>query len=95
MVNEGGFVTLFSIATGATLRILPLAAGGFGAAVTADDIHLYITEPDIGIVQIVNLQSRKMQGAMNVGGQPRRIAFNSNGKLGVVANQDGYITFIK
>ena len=36
-----------------------------------------------------------MQGAINVGGQPRRVAFNSNGKLGVVANQDGYITFIK
>ena len=95
VVNELGYVTLFSTATGANLRVLTLAAGGFGAAVTADDIHLYITEPDIGIVQIVNLQSRKMQGAINVGGQPRRVAFNSNGKLGVVANQDGYITFIK
>jgi YVTN family beta-propeller protein len=95
VVNELGYVSLFSTATGATLRILSLAAGGFGAAVTADDIHLYITEPDIGIVQIVNLQSRKIQGAINVGGQPRRLAFNSTGKLGVVANQDGYITFIK
>ena len=95
VVNESGYVSLFSTVTGATLGILPLTAGGFGAAVTADDNHLYITEPDIGIVQIVNLQSRKMQGAINVGGQPRRIAFNSTGKLGVVANQDGYITFIK
>ena len=95
VVNELGYVSLFSTATGATLKILTLAAGGFGAAVTADDIHLYITEPDIGIVQIVNLQNRKMQGTINVGGQPRRLAFNSTGKLGVVANQDGYITFIK
>ncbi|HLB09128.1 MAG TPA: beta-propeller fold lactonase family protein [Gemmatimonadaceae bacterium] len=95
VVNESGYVTLFSTATGAILRILTLAAGGFGAAVTADDVHLYITEPDIGIVQIVNLQNRKMQGAINVGGQPRRVAFNSTGKVGVVANQDGYITFIK
>ncbi len=95
VVNEGGFVTLFSIATGATLRTLPLAAGGFGAAVTADDVHLYITEPAIGIVQVVNLQNRKMQGSINVGGEPRRVAFNSTGKVGVVANQGGYITFIK
>ncbi len=95
VVNEGGFVTLFSIATGATLRTLPLAAGGFGAAVTADDVHLYITEPAIGIVQVVNLQNRKMQGSINVGGEPRRIAFNSTGKVGVVANLAGYITFIK
>ncbi len=95
VVNELGYVSLFSTATGATLKILTLAAGGFGAAVTADDIHLYITEPDIGNVEIVNLQSRKMQGAINVGGQPRRVAFNSSGKLGVIANQAGYITFIK
>lgn len=95
VVNEFGFVTLFSTATGATLATLPLAAGGFGAAVTPDDNHLYITEPDIGIVQIVNLQNRKMQGSINVGGEPRRIAFSATGKVGVVANHAGYISFIK
>ena len=95
VVNEAGYVTLFSTSTGATLATLPLAAGGFGAAVTPDDNHLYLTEPSAGVVQIVNLQNRKMKGTINVGGSPRRIAFSSTGRVGVVANQAGYITFIK
>lgn len=95
VVNENGYVSLFSVSTGATLATLPLTAGGFGAAVTPDDNHLYLTEPSAGVVQIVNLQNRKMKGSISVGGQPRRIAFSSTGKVAVVANQDGYITFIK
>jgi YVTN family beta-propeller protein len=95
VVNESGFVTLFSVSTGATLVTLPLTAGGFGAAVTPDDNHLYIAEPNGGVVQVVNLQNRTMKSTINVGGQPRRIAFSSTGRVGVVTNQDGYITFIK
>lgn len=95
VVNEGGYVTLFSVSTGAVLATLPLTAGGFGAAVTPDDNHLYIAEPNGGVVQVVNLQNRQMKSTINVGGQPRRIAFSSQGKVGVVTNQAGYITFIK
>jgi YVTN family beta-propeller protein len=95
VVNEAGFVTLFSIATGTTLATLPLTAGGFGAAVTPDDNHLYIAEPNGGIVQVVNLQNRQMKFTINVGGQPRRVAFSATGRVGVVTNQNGYISFIK
>jgi YVTN family beta-propeller protein len=95
VVNEGGYVTLFSTSTGATLATLPLIAGGFGAAVTPDDNHLYIAEPNGAVVQVVNLQNRKMSSTIKVGGSPRRIAFSSSGKVGVVTNQAGYITFIK
>ena len=95
VANENGFVTLFSTTTGAVLATLPLAGGGFGAAVTPDDNHLYIAEPGPGLVQLIDLQNRKLKSTINVGGSPRRIAFSSQGKVGVVTNQAGYISFIK
>ena len=95
VVNEGAFVSLFDIASGALITTLPLTAGGFGAAVTPDDNHLYLTEPSAGIVQIVNLKMRKLKGTINVGGNPRRVAFSSTGTMGVVTNLNGYLSFIQ
>jgi YVTN family beta-propeller protein len=94
VVNEGGFVSLFDIASGALITTLPLTAGGFGAGVTPDDNHLYVTEPDAGIVQVINLKTRALKGTINVGGNPRRVAFSSTGKMGVVTNLAGYLSFI-
>jgi YVTN family beta-propeller protein len=95
VVNEAGFVSLFDIATGTLITTLPLTAGGFGAAVTPDDNHLYLTEPDAGIVQIVNLKTRALKGTINVGGNPRRVAFSATGNMGVVTNLNGYLSFIQ
>lgn len=72
-----------------------LLVGGFGTAVTPDNNHLYLTEPSAGIVQIVNLKKRKLKGTINVGGNPRRVAFSATGDMGVVTNLNGYLSFIQ
>jgi YVTN family beta-propeller protein len=95
VVNENGFVSLFDIASGAPISTLPLDAGGFGAAVTPDDNNLYLTEPNAGIVQIVDLKARALASTISVGGNPRRVAFSSKGDMGVVTNLNGYLSFIK
>jgi YVTN family beta-propeller protein len=95
VVNENAYVSLFDIASGALITTLPLTAGGFGTGVTPDDNHLYLTEPSAGIVQIVNLKTRKLKGTINVGGNPRRVAFSSTGNMGVVTNLSGYLSFIQ
>ena len=95
VVNEGGYVSLFNIASGALIGNLPLDAGGFGAAVTPDDNHLYLTEPGAGLVQIVDLKTRALKSTISVGGNPRRVAFSSKGDMGVVTNLYGYLSFIK
>ena len=95
VVNEGGYVSLYTIATGALIGNLPLDAGGFGAAVTPDDNNLYLTEPGAGLVQIVDLKARALKTTINVGGNPRRVAFSSKGDMGVVTNLYGYLSFIK
>jgi YVTN family beta-propeller protein len=95
VVNEAGYVSLFDIASGALISTLSLNAGGFGAAVTPDDNNLYLTEPNAGLVQIVDLKARALKTTISVGGNPRRIAFSSKGDVGVVTNLDGYLSFIK
>jgi YVTN family beta-propeller protein len=95
VVNEGGFVSLFKVASGALITTLPLTAGGFGTGVSPDDNHLYVSEPSAGIVQVVNLVTRAIGKTISVGGEPRRIAFNPSGKIAIVTNAQDYLSFIK
>lgn len=95
VANEGGYVSLFKVSTGALITTLPLTAGGFGTAVSPDDNHLYVGELSAGIVQIVNLVTHTVLKSITVGGSPRPIAFNPTGKIAIVANDQGYISFIK
>jgi len=46
-------------------------------------------------VQVFNLQQRRISGSLNVGGDPRRLAFSAQGKIGAVTNTAGYLTFVK
>jgi hypothetical protein len=64
--------------------------------VTPDDKEAWITFPLSGKLQIFNLVSRKIRGTLDVGGEPRRIAFSDQGNIGAVTNYSGgYITFVK
>jgi hypothetical protein len=47
------------------------------------------------LVQIFSLQTRKLSRQINVGGEPRRIAFSQQGKIGAISNMAGYITFVR
>jgi len=46
-------------------------------------------------VQVFNLQSHHLAQTINVGGNPRRIAFSQQGHIGAVANLNGYITLVR
>jgi hypothetical protein len=48
-----------------------------------------------GQVKIFNLQSRRLSQTLQVDGYPRRIAFSQQGHIGAIANQAGYITFVR
>jgi DNA-binding beta-propeller fold protein YncE len=63
--------------------------------VTPDDHEAWITLPLDGKVQVLNLQSRKVSRTMDVGGEPRRVAFSQLGKIGAITNMGGYLTFVR
>jgi YVTN family beta-propeller protein len=95
VANEAGYLNDIDLFTGQIGTQIPLVGGGFGVGVTPDDHEAWIAIPFSGKVQIFNLQLRRITGSLDVGGEPRRIAFSDQGKIGAVTNIAGYLTFVK
>jgi DNA-binding beta-propeller fold protein YncE len=92
VANEyGGGLGVFSLATGQKVQTVPLAAGGFGLAVTGS----LIVVAEGGRVEIFDRASRVLLSTVLVGGTPRRPAINAAGNLIVVPNEDGFVSFIQ
>ena len=95
VANEAGWVDVINLATGTVVARITLAGGGFGAALSPDQVHLYVSVPSAGVVQVVNTQSRRIIHTIAVGGRPRRIAFSYHGGIAVVANEAGSVDFVR
>jgi len=95
VANEAGYLNDIDLTNGQIGSSIPLTGGAFGIGVTPDDNQAYIAIPNAGVVQIFNLQQKKLQGSLNVGGNPRRIAFSQAGKIGAVTNANGFLTFVR
>jgi YVTN family beta-propeller protein len=95
VANEAGVLNEVDLFTGVSAPDIPLAGGGFGVGVTPDDGEAYVAEPGNGLVEIFSLQSRRLSRQINVGGEPRRIAFSQQGKIGAISNMAGFITFVR
>jgi YVTN family beta-propeller protein len=95
VANEEGYLNDIDLTTGQAGNQIPLAGGGFGVGVTPDDHEAWIAIPGAGQVQVFNLQQRRITGSLNVGGDPRRLAFSAQGKIGAITNAAGYVTFVK
>lgn len=94
VANEAGYLNEIDLLTGNSLPTIQLQGGGFGVGVTPDDGQAYVTLPSTGLVQVFSLQTRKLTKTINVGGNPRRVAFSQQGRVGAITNQAGYITFV-
>src|SRR5881628_1989534 len=77
--NESGYLNEIDLQSGQQAASIPLAGGAFGIGVTPDDNQAYVDMPGVGLVQIFNLQSRRLAQTIDVGGTPRRIAFSQQG----------------
>ena len=55
----------------------------------------YVTIPNAGVVQIFSLQKGTLSATLNVGGNPRRVAFSQQGRIGAITNASGYISFVR
>jgi YVTN family beta-propeller protein/YD repeat-containing protein len=95
VANENAYLSEIDLASGVAAAPIPIAGVGFGVGVTPDDNQAWITLPLAGKVQIFNLTQRKIIGTLQVGGEPRRVAFSSQGKLGAITDPQGSITFVR
>ena len=95
VANEAGWLDVYSLEDGTRLARLALAGGGFGLATSPDEQHLYVSLPNAGLVQIVNIPTRAIAHTITVGGVPRRIAFTRHGGVAVIPNEAGYVSFVR
>ena len=95
VANEAGYLNEIDLQTGQQAPTIPLAGGGFGVGITPDENQAYVSIPSQGLVQIFNLQARRLAQTLAVGGEPRRLAFSQQGHIGAIANLRGYVTFVR
>ena len=95
VANEAGWLDVYDLTSGNNVARVPLAAGGFGVALSPDLMHLYVSLPAAGKVQVVNTASRTIIHTIETGGRPRRIAFDYHGAIAVVANEAGSVDFVR
>lgn len=95
VANESGWLDIYSLAGGELVEKVPLAGGGFGMALSPDQAHLYVSLAQAGRLQVVNIPARRVIHTFELGGVPRRIAFTRHGGIAVVANEGGWVDFIR
>lgn len=95
VANEAGYMNDIDLTTGQSAQPIPLQGGGFGLGVTPDDGEAYVTIPNAGVVQIFSLQNGTLTATLNVGGNPRRVAFSQQGHIGAITNTAGYLSFVR
>jgi DNA-binding beta-propeller fold protein YncE len=92
--GEDGDYIVLNLETGAEVARVALGAGGFGLAVTPDQAQVWITAPAAGRVVVLGRASRTIRSTIDVGGTPRRLAFDQTGTLAAIADEAGTIRFV-
>ena len=88
-------VDVFSLVTGAKLASIPVAGDAWGMAMTPDQSQLYVGLLFQGEVAVIDRATRTVAQRIATGGIPRRIVFDQAGTVAVVANEQGYVTYIR
>ena len=88
-------VDVFSLGTGAKLASIPVGGNAWGMAMTPDQSQLYVSLLSQGEVAVIERATRTVVQRIATGGTPRRIVFNQAGTIAVVANEGGYVTYIR
>jgi YVTN family beta-propeller protein len=94
VANESGPLEVRSTSTLAVQSLVGAASGAFGAALSPDNTLLFVSQSSAGTVVVLDRATLFVIKTFT-GGSPRRIAFNRTGTTVVIANEAGYVTFIK
>jgi YVTN family beta-propeller protein len=95
IANEfSNVVHVIKLPTG-TFTNIPLAGGGEGLALGNSGNDIYVGLVFNGYVQVIDRRSAETIRLIAVGGIPREIALDYNGKDVLVSNEAGWIDFIR
>lgn len=67
----------------------------FSLVLSPDGNSLYASQPALGKVLIVDRASLTVSQTLDVGGTPRRIAFDPLGTIALIGNESGYVSIVR
>jgi len=88
-------VEIFNLSTGSQLTSIPTMGGAFDLTLSSDGSTIWVSESNAGVVQAFDRTTRQLQRTVYTGGAPRRIAVTPASTDVLVANESGWVDFIK
>jgi YVTN family beta-propeller protein len=95
VAGEGGEFIVIDLDSGSEKARTQLGAGGFGIAITPDQAQVWVTVPTKGQIIVLDRFSHRILSTIQLGGIPRRLAFDSAGSTAVIADEAGTIRFVR
>lgn len=97
IANEAGYVQFWDLDTGLQIGSnLALPSAGYGMARRPSNGLLYVTSAYYGggYIYVIDPVSRTLVHSVVLGGATRHVVFNAGG-IGLVANESGWVDFLK
>lgn len=92
--NENGFVEIFDLTSGRNVTRLGLGQV-FGMALGPDGNTLFVARTLEGVIAAIDRTTRRTLFEYPIGGMPRRVKFNTTGDAILVANEAGWVDFLR
>lgn len=93
--NEDGWLDHIHLGTGRRLARLHFGTTAFAVALSPDETMLYLSLLYAGEVVVLERSTLREVTRLRTGGKPRRIAFDSTGRAALVANEAGWVDFVR
>jgi len=95
VADQAGYqLKIVSLSSGAVTSIV-LPGQPFDVQLSPDGTMIWVGQYTAGQVQVFDRSTRALRRTIRTGGTPRRIAFNHAGTLAVIANEAGWVDFVK
>jgi YVTN family beta-propeller protein len=93
--NEQGWLDVIHLGTGRQAARVPLPAPAFALARSHNDATVYVGLVTAGRVAVVDRRTLAVTATVRTGGRPRGMALDASGRTLVVANEEGWVDFVR
>lgn len=95
VANEGGMIQSVDLTGGRLAGQSDLGSGGFGLAVSPGEDVLYVGLPAAGLIRVFDAETLAHRGVIEVGGVPRSLAFDLQGRRLIAVNEAGWVDLVR
>lgn len=95
VATEDVGLEVVDVASGNRTAVANVGPTTVGLALSPDDAQVWVTNPPIGTVQVVDLATRQVAWTRSGLGRPRNIAFAAGGRVAIVTNEQNRLYFFR